>query len=49
MLFPQQQRNGRRWKKNQESLPDFWLNQVENVRLQGAVYKDEQREKEVRK
>ena len=35
--------------KNQESLPDFWLDQVENACLLGAVYKDEQREKEVGK
>ena len=35
--------------KNQESLPDFWLDQVENVCLLLAVYKDEQREKEVGK
>ena len=35
--------------KNQESLPDFWLDQVENAYLLGAVYKDEQREKEVGK
>ena len=28
---------------SQESLPDFWLDQVENV---GAIYRDEGREKE---
>lgn len=27
---------------NQESLPDFWLDQVENV---GTIYRDEGREK----